>query len=40
VAIIACAITALWLFQATLAVGLNKRELLNPAGLLYPLFVR
>ncbi len=40
VVIIACTITALWLFQATLAVGLNKRELLNSAGLLYPLFVR
>lgn len=38
VATIACAITALWAFQVTLALRMDKRELLNPAGLLYPLF--
>lgn len=33
-------ITALWLFQVALAVGLQKRELFNPAGFLYAFLVR
>lgn len=34
------ALSGLWLLQVTLAVSLHKHELLNPAGLLYPFFVR
>lgn len=39
-ALVASGITALWLLQIAIAVGLHKRELLNPAGLLYALLPR
>ena len=39
-AAIACFIAGLWVLQITLAIRLNKQELLNPAGPLYALFVR
>jgi hypothetical protein len=37
---LAGAVVALWVLQITLAVSLHKHELLNPAGPLYPFFVR
>lgn len=40
IAAIAGGIAALWVLQVSLAVGLHKTELLNPAGPLYGLFVR
>jgi len=39
-ALLASGITALWLMQIAIAVGLHKRELLNPAGLLYALLLQ
>ncbi len=39
-ALVASGITALWLLQIAIAVGLHKRELMNPAGLLYALLPR
>lgn len=38
--IVAAALVGLWTLQATLAVSQHKRELLNPEGLLYALFVK
>lgn len=34
------ALAALWILQVSLAVSLQKRELLNPEGLLYAVFIK
>jgi Protein of unknown function (DUF2752) len=39
-ALLAIAGTALWIFQAGLALSQHKTELLNPRGLLYAVFIR
>ncbi len=39
-ALLASGITAMWLLQVAIAVGLHKRELLNPGGLLNALLLR